>query len=211
MRIAAFGLLAVLLLSASFPLASGAVTPASGARAPIHINPARGPIGTLVTINGTILPNSTAVNVLFENATVDTIVQFSNGSFSGQFIVPMVNSGNYTISIAQPNGTVITQVKTFDVTFGLDNLTEAIQSIQSNQASQSGQLGSLPGLGYQLTQISSTQSAQSALLQDITRSNQQNLTIYLIVTIAALAVAAFSSYSLYKLKKTRFEELEVIQ
>jgi hypothetical protein len=211
MRIAAFGLLAVLLLSASFPLASGKGTPASGALPTIGIIPASGPIGTLVTINGTKLPNSTALNVLFENAAVDSIVTFSDGSFSGQFIVPMVNSGNYTISIAQPNGTVITQVKTFDVTFGLDNLREAILAIQSNQTSQSGQLGSLPGLGYQLTQISSTQSAQSALLQNINRSNQQSLTIYLIVTIAALAVAAFSSYSLYKLKKARFEELEVIQ
>jgi hypothetical protein len=216
----------VLLTGAPITSVSGASSSSSSSASsdiPFSVNSHNGTIGEVVVVNGTGPDES--VQILFGGISVATAI-ISNGSFLTSFAVPLLNTGNYSISISSNESLMISKPQYFEITYGIDNMTSAIRSIQSLQGTQSneiGQLLGLLGLSSQLAQISSAQNNEASILQNLTKNEstsnpsqatnfQQNLIIYLsIVTVAALAVMAFSIYSLYRLKKRKFEELEIIE
>ena len=207
------------------PIASTATNSSSQTGATFALNPNASPIGKIVEINGTAQVNA-SISVLFGGVTVANTTSDSNGSFRSYFVVPLLNSGKYNVSITI-GGTVIGSPKSFQITYGINDITSAIQSIASAQTAQGNESSvisqQLFGVSDQLSQIISAQSKEAGELQNLTsnqnasstsqtNSFQQNLLIYLsVVTAAALAVTVFSVYSLYRLKQKRFEELEIIQ
>jgi hypothetical protein len=221
-----FLLVASLILLVSAPMASAAMTTNPS------LSALNGPIGKIIEISGTAPANKT-VSILFGGVTVATTNASMTGLFRSYFVVPLFDTGKYNVSITS-GGVTIGVVATFQITYGIDNITNridnitgSIQSIQSGQGIQSIDLGEvsqqLSGISSQLSQIISVQSKQVGELQNLTSNQnisnpsqttsfQQNLLVILsVITAAALATTAFSIYSLQKLKRKKFEELEILQ
>ena len=110
----------------------------------IHVSPQEAPIGSKITVSGESFAPWQSINLVFDDQILFVLISADeNGRFDSTFFVPVVNSGNYTVSALGPFMGRLANAS-FRVTVGLDTLFDEMKEMQTalNQTQATAQSAS---------------------------------------------------------------------
>jgi hypothetical protein len=208
------------------PIAFAATTTSS---LKFQLSPSEGGIGTEVMIGGNItltapIAGKDNVSVYFGSASspvAEIRVPFDNksyASFNATFDVPVVNHGEYDVSVIDSYGGHSSQ--TFNVTYGFDTLIDKLNSIQTLISTNSASAGIANQLHSLNQTVSSLENSISSLIQTSSNSNATNqsesLLLIFAVVLESVIVVMVALLIILQIRreggrKSKLEELEVFQ
>jgi len=157
----------------------------------IHVSPQEASIGSKITVGGESFTPWQGINlVLDDQILLVSIIADENGRFNSSFFVPVVNSGNYTVSAFGSFMGRLTNTS-FSVTIGIDTLFDKISDVQRAQNQT-----------QTIVQQSATQWASATMLRVVMAEGKagEARTYALAATIFAVIAAAASVAMLIRKK-----------
>ena len=147
----------------------------------IHVSPQEAPIGSKITVSGESFAPWQSINLIFDDQILFVLISADeNGRFDSTFFVPVVNSGNYTVSALGPFMGRLANAN-FRVTDGQDTLIDEMKDMQTalNQIQTAAQSAS------QAASAAEDQAARAESMAGEARTYSLAATIFAVIAAAA--------------------------